>query len=88
MYCKNIVFSTEFKDLDGYSTGIHIWAFANNINRNLMGDDEQYWPTEANDYLNPEFRGKIISTYPNDDDAVLYLYKQIIDKYGWQWLAR
>ncbi|OXA60075.1 Iron-utilization periplasmic protein [Folsomia candida] len=78
----------EFKDPDGYSTGVHIWAFSNNINRDLLGNNENNWPTEASDYLDPKFKGKIISTYPNDDDAVLFMYKLIIDKYGWNWLAK
>ena len=27
-------------------------------------------------------------TYPNDDDAVLYLFSLIIQQYGWQWLEK
>ncbi|MEV2215808.1 hypothetical protein AB0H86_31015 [Streptomyces sp. NPDC050997] len=35
-------------------------------------------PTKASD-----FKAKLILTYPNDDDAVLFGYHQIVDKYGW-----
>lgn len=78
----------EFKDPHGYSVGIHVWSFANNVNRDVFGDDEANWPLEARDYLDPALKGKIISTYPNDDDAVLFHYKLFIDKYGWEWLER
>ncbi|EEY65673.1 ATP-binding Cassette (ABC) Superfamily [Phytophthora infestans T30-4] len=30
--------------------------------------------------------GKITSTYPNDDDAVLFLYARYVEKYGWSWV--
>lgn len=78
----------EFRDTDAYFVGLYVRVFSNNINRDLLGDDESGWPTEANDYLNPELKGKIVSTYPNDDDAILFMYKLIIDKYGWDWLAK
>lgn len=31
-------------------------------------------PIEYTDYLKPEFKDKIVLTYPNDDDAVLYQF--------------
>lgn len=43
-------------------------------------------PKEMHDYLKPEWKGKIISTYPTDDDAVLYWYKLAVDSHGWQWM--
>jgi len=30
-------------------------------------------PTSAQDFLKPEFNGKVITCYPNDDDVTLYL---------------
>ncbi|OOQ88317.1 putative abc-type fe3+ transport periplasmic component protein [Penicillium brasilianum] len=43
-------------------------------------------PKSYGDILNPKWKGKIVLTYPNDDDAVLYLFKLIIQQYGWEWL--
>lgn len=31
-------------------------------------------PIEWNDWLRPEFKDKLVLTYPNDDDAVLYAF--------------
>ncbi|MDO4998237.1 MAG: ABC transporter substrate-binding protein [Neisseria sp.] len=76
----------DFKDADGAWTGVFVDAFSNLSNAEALGDIPA--PKEANDYLNPQLKGKIISTYPNDDDAVLYWYKQTIDQYGWQWMGK
>jgi len=75
-----------FKD-EGYYYPITIIAFSNIFNKNALPTQAQR-PLEANDYLKPEFKGKIVATYPNDDDAVLYWFKQIVDKYGWEWVHK
>ncbi|GAA4052464.1 hypothetical protein [Streptomyces shaanxiensis] len=45
---------------------------------------ERLQPT---DLLKAEYKNKLILTYPNDDDAVLFGYKQIVVEYGWDYLA-
>ena len=32
-------------------------------------------PTSYKDFIKPEFKDKIVLTYPNDDDAVLYQFE-------------
>jgi len=32
-------------------------------------------PTTYKDFIKPEFNDKIVLTYPNDDDAVLYQFE-------------
>jgi len=32
-------------------------------------------PTAYKDFIKPEFKDKIVLTYPNDDDAVLYQFE-------------
>lgn len=39
-------------------------------------------PRSALDFLKPEFRGKLISCYPFDDDATLYVFYTLARKYG------
>lgn len=34
------------------------------------------------------WKGKLILTYPNDDDAVLYLFTLIVNQYGWPWIEK
>lgn len=78
----------EFKDADGFFTGLVVVAFSNNINRDLLGNNSATWPTEANDYLRPSLKGKIVSEYPQEDDVALFWFKKVVDKYGWSWLQK
>ena len=75
----------RFKDPDGAWTGIFVDAFSTIYNAESVGSNP---PRTARDLLDPRWKGKIVSTFPNDDDAVLYLYKLLVDKYGWDWLRR
>ncbi|GMF38723.1 unnamed protein product [Phytophthora lilii] len=45
-------------------------------------------PTTAADLVDPKYAGKIASSYPHDDDAVLFLYTRYVEKYGWDWVAK
>ncbi|ELP63036.1 ABC transporter substrate-binding protein [Streptomyces turgidiscabies] len=45
-------------------------------------------PLTPRDLVDPKWKGKIASSYPHDDDAVLYLYTLYAQKYGWDWVAR
>ena len=74
-----------FKDPDGAWTGIFVDAFSTIYNVEQAGATP---PMTARDLLDPRWKGRIVSTFPNDDDAVLYLYKLIVERYGWDWLAR
>ncbi|THZ77981.1 periplasmic binding protein-like II [Aureobasidium pullulans] len=35
--------------------------------------------------INPVWKSKLALTYPNDDDAITYLFSIIIENYGWEW---
>ena len=45
-------------------------------------------PDNYLDLLDPKWKGKLISTYPNDDDAIAYLFSLQISKYGFEWFER
>ncbi len=77
----------ELKDPEGAFTGVFIDAFTTNVNTELL-PNKSSWPVEANDYLKPEFKDKLVVTYPNDDDAVLFWFKQVVDKYGITYLEK
>jgi len=74
------------KDKDGYYTGVFYGAFSYVVNtKQLPAKPGDY---KGTDLLKPAYKNKLILTYPNDDDAVLFGYKQIVDKYGWDYLAQ
>jgi ABC-type Fe3+ transport system substrate-binding protein len=74
----------QFKDKDGYYTGILVLAFSYLSNNSLVPPDQA--PRSALDFLDPKYKGKLTITWPNDDDAVLYMFKNIVDKYGWGYM--
>lgn len=76
----------EFRDGDGAWTGVFVDAFSNVVNSRQLRQKD--WPREAADYLRPALKDKIVVTYPNDDDAVLFWFKQVVDKYGWNYVAK
>lgn len=75
-----------FRDNDGAWTGVFVDAFSNVVN--VKGLPQNKWPREAKDYLDPALKDKIVLTWPNDDDAVLFWFKQVVDQYGWDYVAK
>lgn len=69
-----------FKDRDGASLAVGIVAFS------YMYDAVSKAPASPKDFVNPEWHGNIASSYPHDDDAVLFLYKRYAETYGWEWV--
>lgn len=59
------------RDDDGAYMGLFIYAWSNLWNVNKINGGP---PKEYTDYLKPEFKNKLVLTYPNDDDAVLYAF--------------
>jgi ABC-type Fe3+ transport system substrate-binding protein len=45
-------------------------------------------PKSALDFLKPIFRGEIVTVYPTDDDATLYNFDLIVQKYGWSYMKK
>lgn len=75
-----------FRDPDGAFTTTKVnqivYAY------NTRGVEAADVPKSALDFLKPQFAGKLITCYPADDDATLYLFHTIIDKYGWSYMDR
>jgi ABC-type Fe3+ transport system substrate-binding protein len=74
---------SAFKDLAGAWTALQVVAFSYMYDPTLADA-----PATPMDLVDPRWKGRIASSYPNDDDAVLYLYKLYADTYGWDWIAR
>jgi len=75
----------KFKDPQGAWMAIGVLAFSYMYDVAAVGDNA---PKTPKDLANPEWSSKIASTYPNDDDAALYLYKLYAEAYGWEWIAK
>lgn len=76
----------DFRDPDGAYVAVNIFCFSNIINTKLVSDAEA--PRDAIDYLDPKWKGRIVLTYPHDDDAVLYQFDRIIAEHGWGYMDR
>ncbi|KAF5243102.1 hypothetical protein FAUST_3021 [Fusarium austroamericanum] len=72
-----------YKDPTASWYGVYLfsWGFGWN-SKKLPGIKA---PAEYPDFLRPEFKNKLVLTYPNDDDAVLYAYQLIMEQYGVSW---
>jgi ABC-type Fe3+ transport system substrate-binding protein len=74
----------SFKDPDGAYVAIQINAHTYAYNPNLVKPEDV--PRSALDFLKPEFKGKVVACYPADDDATLYDFYSIVQKYGWSYM--
>jgi ABC-type Fe3+ transport system substrate-binding protein len=75
----------KFKDAEGAWIAIAVIAFSFMYDVAAAGDRAPKTPKEL---VDPEWRDKIASSYPTDDDAVLYLYKLYAETYGWDWITK
>ncbi len=71
---------------DGFWTGLYSVSFSNIVNISMIPDAQA--PCDALDYLNPVLKGKIILTNLHDDDAVLYQFWHLQQRYGWEYLEK
>lgn len=76
----------NFKDPDGAYMALSANALTYAYNTTAVKAEDA--PKSAEDFLKPMFAGKLITCYPADDDATLYLFHVIIAKYGWGWMDK
>jgi len=76
----------SFVDAGGAYLGVQINAHVYGYNPNLVKPEDV--PRSALDFLQPRFKGKVVSCYPADDDATLYAFYSIVQKYGWKYMDR
>src|SRR5262245_17791304 len=76
----------SFKDEGGAYLGVWVsgLSYAYNTEKVAAADI----PRSALDFLKPAFSGKLITTYPQDDDVTLYLFSTIVAKYGWDYMDK
>ncbi|MEJ3749035.1 ABC transporter substrate-binding protein [Actinomycetes bacterium KLBMP 9797] len=75
----------KFRDPDGAWVAGMVIAFSYLYDVAAAGADAPQTPL---DLVDPRWQGAIASSYPHDDDAVLYLFARYVDAYGWDWAAK
>ncbi|MGL4697901.1 ABC transporter substrate-binding protein [Enterococcus larvae] len=73
----------EFKDSEGAFSVFRMFAFLPQYAKSGLSST----PESLMDMLTHEYQDKLVLTYPHDDDAVLFVYSQMIKKHGEQFLA-
>ena len=63
----------SFRDVDAAFYGVRIFGW-NVVWNNAKLNDSAGRIRDFADFLNPDLKDKIVLTYPNDDDAVLYAF--------------
>ena len=76
----------SFTDPGGAFVAVQVNAHTYAYNPDLVKPEDV--PRSALDFLNPRFKGKVVSCYPADDDATLYAFYSIVQKYGWSYMDR
>src|SRR6202048_1344254 len=76
----------SFRDTDGRCVGVAVYALSYAYNTQAIAGIDV--PRSAQDFLKPEFKGKVITSYPNDDDVPLYLFYAMFQKYGWEFVDK
>ncbi|KAM0228828.1 hypothetical protein ACHAPO_010465 [Fusarium lateritium] len=75
-----------FKDGSAAWYGVWVSSWAGAWNTKKLPDIDP--PQEYEDWLRPEFKNKLVLTYPNDDDAVLWGFYLILQQYGTAWFDK
>jgi ABC-type Fe3+ transport system substrate-binding protein len=76
----------RFRDEDGAFTPTSVVLLTYAYNTKLLTPADA--PKSAFDFLKAQFAGKLVTAYPTDDDATLYVFATIIDNYGWGYMDK
>jgi ABC-type Fe3+ transport system substrate-binding protein len=73
-----------FRDPDGAFTTTKVNPIGYAYNSKAVAQA----PRSALDFLKAQFVGKLITCYPADDDATLYQFYTIVQRYGWSFMDK
>ena len=76
----------RFRDPDGMTTVASVILLSYAYNTNLVKPADV--PKSALDFLKPEFKGKMITAYPSDDDATMFVFYDIVKTHGWDYMTK
>ncbi|WP_037889330.1 ABC transporter substrate-binding protein [Streptomyces viridochromogenes] len=75
----------QFRDPHGAWTAVQVVAFSFLYDPAAAG---AHAPRTPLDLVDQRWKGAIASSYPHDDDAVLYLFALYQQTYGWDWIEK
>ncbi|PVU95085.1 hypothetical protein BB561_002060 [Smittium simulii] len=76
----------ELKDPEYHFISVTTFPFGPNALRSTVESGES--PIEDEDFLNPKFKNRIVLTYPQDDDAVLFKFHKLVENNGWDYIYK
>src|SRR6476646_821535 len=76
----------SFKDADGAFYGVMVNTMPYMYNTQQVAAADV--PNSALDFLKAQFKGRMVTPYPADDDATLWLFHKIVLKYGWDYMDK
>ncbi|MGV9314770.1 ABC transporter substrate-binding protein [Streptomyces sp. NPDC003691] len=76
----------QYRDPDDAYIGIMVRSFGRVSNSSLLTAAEA--PRDAGDFLKPEFRDKIVIPDPAAEDAILYAFRLVTEKYGLRYMEQ
>ncbi|KAF4679643.1 hypothetical protein FOZ62_021667, partial [Perkinsus olseni] len=65
-----------------------VYTFSYFYDTELLAAEGLQPPATAEDLADPQYTDLIASSYPHDDDAVLFVYMRRVYDYGWEWARR
>jgi len=76
----------SMKDKNGAWVAVNAIPLFYGYNPDKVKDSEV--PKSALDFLDPRFRHQLVTAYPTDDDATLYDFYLITQRYGWGYMKK
>jgi ABC-type Fe3+ transport system substrate-binding protein len=76
----------RFRDPDGMTVTTSVILLSYAYNTKMVPAAEV--PKGALDFLKPQFAGKLVTAYPADDDATMFVFYDIVKKHGWDYMKK
>jgi ABC-type Fe3+ transport system substrate-binding protein len=74
----------EWRDDDGRYLPIGVYGLGYGYDPRQVAAEEL--PRSAAGFTDPRWHGRVISTYPHEDDVTLYLYSVLVERHGWPFI--
>jgi ABC-type Fe3+ transport system substrate-binding protein len=76
----------DWRDDDGHYLPVGVYGLGYGYDPRQVAAGQV--PRSAAGFTGPRWRGRIISTYPHQDDVTLYLYSVLAEWHGWPFIGQ